>query len=306
MPEYQEEQNLRRPADPTRAVLPAARVRRQQLKHFVLCQALPMILTVALPFVLPAGWFAVEWIALMLLMWLFVGGLGVSVGLHRHFAHRAFSAAQPARVVMAVAGSMAAQGPVSYWVGIHRRHHTFSDRAGDPHSPHPDANGRRNAFFAFLHGHVGWARSHDVPMPRRYSADLIRDTAIASVDRHYWWIVAAGIVIPGLIGVWMHGGLDGFVLGAYWGGIARIALGHNVIWSINSFCHTLGRRAYETADKSRNVLLLSAISFGESWHNNHHETPARAKFGHHWWQLDIGWMMIRAMRAVGLASNVKA
>ena len=265
-----------------------------------------MVATVVLPFVLPHGWLAVEWVALMLLMWLFVGGLGVSVGLHRHFAHRAFSATQPTRVVMGIAGSMAAQGPVSYWVGIHRRHHTFSDRTGDPHSPHRAANGGRNSLSAFVHGHVGWAISHDVPMPSRYSAELIRDPAIAWVDRHYWSIVAAGILVPGLIGIAMHGGIDGFVLGAYWGGIARIALGHNVIWSINSFCHIIGRRPYETDDSSRNVSLLSAISFGESWHNNHHEAPARAKFAHRWWQLDIGWMLIRTLQALGLATNVKA
>lgn len=263
-----------------------------------------MILTLALPFVLPAGWLAGKWIALMLLMWLFVGGLGVSVGLHRHFAHRAFSASRPTRIVMGIAGSMAAQGPLSYWVGIHRRHHTFSDRTGDPHSPHRDANGGRNALSAFVHGHVGWAISHDVPMPSRYGADLIRDPAIKWLDRHYWWIVAAGIVLPGLVGMALQG-LEGFVLGAYWGGIVRIAFGHHVIWSINSVCHSVGLRAYDTEDRSRNVSLLSAISFGESWHNNHHQAPTRAKFAHHWWQLDIGWMLIRAMSALGLVSDVK-
>jgi stearoyl-CoA desaturase (delta-9 desaturase) len=275
------------------------------MKHFLLCQALPMVLTLALPFFLPDGWFAAPWLALMLLMWLFVGGLGVSVGLHRHFAHRSFSANPRTRVVLAIAGSMAAQGPVSYWVGIHRRHHTFSDRTGDPHSPHGAANGRRNSLAAFVHGHVGWAISHDVPMPTRYSADLIRDPGVKWVDRYYWWIVAAGIVMPGLIGIAIGDGYQGFVLGAYWGGVARIALGHNVIWSINSFCHATGRRAYETEDRSRNVSLLSLVSFGESWHNNHHEAPARAKFAHHWWQLDIGWMLIRALSALGLATNVK-
>ena len=296
----------RRVVDPSRAVLPAKRFRRQQYKHFLLCQALPMILTVALPFALPEGWFSLPWIGLMLLVWLVVGGFGVSVGLHRHFAHRAFTAPRSMRVLMAIAGSMAAQGPVSYWVGIHRRHHTFSDQAGDPHSPHGVANGARNRLWAFVHGHVGWAISHDVPMPSRYSADLIRDPVIAWIDRRYWWVVAAGIVLPGFIGMAMHGGAEGFALGAYWGGIVRIALGHNVIWSINSFCHAIGHRPYNTEDHSRNVSFLSLISFGESWHNNHHEAPTRAKFAHRWWQVDIGWMIIRGMRAVGLASNVKA
>ena len=264
-----------------------------------------MILSFALPFVLPDGWFAWKWVALMLAMWLLVGGFGVSVGMHRHFAHRAFSAPKWVRVALAMAGSMAAQGPVSYWVGIHRRHHTFSDERGDPHSPHRAANGARSRLWAFLHGHVGWAISHDVPMPSRYSADLIRDPAIAWVDRRYWWLVGAGIVVPAFTGLAMHGGIEGFVLGAYWGGIVRIALGHNVIWSINSFCHAVGRRPYDTTDKSRNFSLLSILSFGESWHNNHHETPTSAKFAHHWWQIDIGWSIIRVMRALRMAANVK-
>ena len=265
-----------------------------------------MALTLMLPFVLPEGWLSVQWIVLMLLMWLLVGGLGVSVGLHRHFAHRAFGASRGTRIVMGIAGSMAAQGPVSYWVGIHRRHHTFSDRSGDPHSPQSAANDRGSALAAFIHGHVGWAISHDVPMPRRYGADLIRDPTVRWLDRHYWWMVAAGILVPGVIGIGMQGGLDGFVLGMYWGGLARIAFGHNVIWSINSFCHFMGRRAYDTDDGSRNVWLLSAISFGESWHNNHHQAPARARFAHHWWQLDIGWMLIKVLSALRLATNVKA
>ena len=305
MPEPEQQPSARSARDPARAVLPAARFRRQQYQHFMLCQALPMILTFALPFALPEGWFSWKWVVLMLGMWLLVGGFGVSVGMHRHFAHRAFSAPRWVRVMLGIAGSMAAQGPVSYWVGIHRRHHTFSDQPGDPHSPHARANGARTRLSAFLHGHLGWAISHDVPMPSRYSADLMRDPAIAWVDRRYWWLVLAGVIVPAAIGAAIHDGVQGFVLGAYWGGIVRIAFGHNVIWSINSVCHAVGRRPYETSDRSRNFSLLSILSFGESWHNNHHETPTSAKFAHHWWQPDIGWAIIRAMRALRMASNVK-
>lgn len=305
MPEFAHNSLIRRARDPAKAVFPAARFRRQQHQHFILCQALPMLLTLALPFALPQDWLAWKWVGLMLGMWLLVGGFGVSVGMHRHFAHRAFSAPRPVRIMLGIAGSMAAQGPVSYWVGIHRRHHTFSDQPGDPHSPHRRANGARSRLSAFVHGHLGWAISHDVPMPSRYSADLIRDPAIAWVERRYWWLVGLGVAIPATIGIAIHGGLDGLVLGAYWGGMVRIALGHHVIWSINSLCHAVGRRPYETADRSRNVSLLSILSFGESWHNNHHESPTSAKFAHHWWQVDIGWAIISVMRALRMASNVK-
>ena len=225
-------------------------------------------------------------VALMLAMWLLVGGFGVSVGMHRHFAHRAFSAPKWVRVALAMAGSMAAQGPVSYWVGIHRRHHTFSDEPGDPHSPHRAANGARSRLWAFLHGHVGWAISHDVPMPSRYSADLIRDPAIAWVDRRYWWLVGAGIVIPAMIGLAMHGGSEGFFLGAYWGASFASRRPQRDLVVNRSACRL---RRPSTDRQVSQLSLLSILSLAKAGTTI---TTRRtlAKFAHHWadrYRLDI-------------------
>jgi stearoyl-CoA desaturase (delta-9 desaturase) len=90
-----------------------------------------------------------------------------------------------------------------------------------------------------------------------------------------------------------------------WGSLVRIFLLHHVTWSINSICHFYGKEAYRAHDESRNVWPLSALSFGESWHNNHHAFPWSARLGLRGWQVDPGWWLIRVMRAVRLVDRVK-
>jgi stearoyl-CoA desaturase (Delta-9 desaturase) len=235
-------------------------------------------------------------------MWFLVGGVGVSVGLHRHFSHRAFVAKPSLRAAMAMLGCMAGQGTVSYWVALHRSHHTHSDRPGNLHSPVPAAHDTSNRWLAFLQGHIGWVWRHDVPSPIRYAADLIRDPLVVRIDRFYNWIVLSGIALPGLAGIAIWGGFNGFLIGAYWGGLA---FGHHIIWAINSLCHFSGNRPYDTGDQSSNVGWLSILSFGESWHNNHHQYPTSARFKHHWWQSDSGWAFIRLAKRLNFASSVK-
>ena len=288
-----------------RNTLPAHRFRTRQRSHFVVCVLLPTVLAVLLPFVLPSNWLSFGGVGLWAAMWFLVGGVGVSVGLHRHFAHRAFAATPLLRAAMAVFGCMAAQGTVCYWVALHRSHHTHSDQPGDSHSPIPAAQGMQGQWAAFVQGHIGWVWRHDVPSPIRYAADLIRDPLVVRVDRLYNWIVFSGVALPGAMGVVIWGGWGGFLIGAYWGGIVRIAVGHHIIWAINSVCHFAGQRPHDTGDHSANVWWLSWLSFGESWHNNHHQAPTSASFQHRWWQVDIGWAFIQLAGRLGWASKAK-
>ena len=288
-----------------RNTLPAHRFKTRQRSHFAVCVVLPTLLVLLMPVALPDGWLSMKGVGLWALMWFLVGGVGVSVGLHRHFSHRAFAAKPFLRAVMAVLGCMAGQGTVCYWVALHRSHHTHSDQPGDSHSPIASAHGLSGRWPAFVQGHVGWVWHHDVPSPIRYAADLIRDPLVACVDRFYNWIVLGGIALPGLAGLAVWGGWSGFLMGAYWGGIVRLALGHHIIWAINSVCHFTGQRPYDTGDYSANVWWLSVLSFGESWHNNHHQAPTSASFQHSWWQLDIGWAFIQLAGRFGWAAKVK-
>jgi stearoyl-CoA desaturase (delta-9 desaturase) len=296
--------DISRSARPTPvAVLPARRFRRRQRAHFVLAVVLPAILTIAGLILLPSEAFDYFAVVLWAVMWTLVGGLGVSVGYHRLFAHRSFSCSPGLRVLLGALGSMAAQGPAIYWVSVHRLHHARSDNPGDPHSPNQSAHGHLNRLQAFLVGHVGWAYRHDVPKTSRYAVDLINDPHATKLNERYPLYVALGVILPGLLGA-IHWGAMGFAYGAFWGGIFRISVGHQIIWSINSVCHAFGSRPFDTPDRSTNVRWLSVPSFGESWHNNHHATPTSAKFGRRS-QLDLGWIFILVLSAIDRSLTIR-
>jgi stearoyl-CoA desaturase (delta-9 desaturase) len=293
------------PATPVVHAMPAAPFQGAQRRHFLLAVALPTVAGLLLPLALPVahhwGWALALWLS----MWFLVGGVGVSVGLHRHFSHRSFEAVPALRAVLGVCGAMAAQGPVVYWVSLHRMHHAASDRPGDPHSPCASAWPGAPAWRAALQGHVGWVLGHDVPKPTRYARELIGDLLVRRLSAAYPLCVAAGLVLPALVALLVLGREMGpwmaLAFGAYWGGVVRIAVGHQVIWAINSWCHLWGSRPHETREGSRNVALLSLLSWGESWHNHHHAHPAEARFGQGWRQPDIGWWVVRGCVALGWA-----
>ena len=122
-----------------------------------------------------------------------VTGLGITVGFHRHFTHRAFATSKPLRATLAVMGTMAIEGPITAWVADHRKHHAFSDLEGDPHSPHVDhGRGLRGALRGLAHAHVGWLFLHTQRAnKRRYAPDLVADETISFIDRTtLWWIGA--------------------------------------------------------------------------------------------------------------------
>ena len=85
-----------------------------------------------------------------------ITALGVEAGMHRYFTHRSFDASEPVKVFLGVAGSMAAQGPIVFWVANHRLHHAFADTDRDPHSPRPQGPGIWGRAKGLWHGHVGW------------------------------------------------------------------------------------------------------------------------------------------------------
>lgn len=292
--------------DPRRWVLTSSALAAAQRRHFLLSFVLPVVLALALPWIWPMFEHPGLAIVSFLLMGLLAGGLGISVGFHRLFAHRAFTATQRLRLACVVAGQMAAQGPVIYWVALHRRHHVFSDLPGDPHSPNLCATpGARSRLKTFLAGHVGWAWSHPVPVPSRYVPDLLADPLMMRASRAYWWCVGLGLLMPAVLGAAWLGSLEGAAIGLYWGGVMRLVVEHQTIWAINSVCHFFGSRPHDTPDNSRNNAWLALLSFGESWHNNHHHAPTSARFGDRPWQIDIGWWIIRSLQALGQVSHVR-
>jgi stearoyl-CoA desaturase (Delta-9 desaturase) len=233
-------------------------------------------------------------------------GLGITVGFHRYFTHRSFKTSKPARAVLAVLGSAAIEGPVISWVADHRKHHTFADQEGDPHSPHVDHGvGWRGAFKGLLHAHVGWLFVHTQRgLRRRYARDLVDDPIVNFVDRKFVFWAVGGLLLAFALGWAIGGSLFAGLTGLLWGGAVRMLVVHHVTFSINSLCHFFGRRRFETDDESRNLLWLAPFSFGESWHNNHHAFPTSAEHGLRRWELDPSALVIRALEKVGLVWDV--
>jgi stearoyl-CoA desaturase (Delta-9 desaturase) len=235
-----------------------------------------------------------------------LSGLGVTVGFHRLFTHRSFKTSRALRFVFAVLGSVAIEGPVISWVADHRKHHAFSDRAGDPHSPHVDHGvGWRGILRGLAHAHVGWLFVHTQRGSReRYAPDLLADPVVAFVDRTFFVWAIGGLGAAFGLGYAIGGNLRAGLTGLLWGGAVRMLLLHHVTYSINSLCHFFGRRDYVTDDHSRNLAWLAPLSFGEAWHNNHHAFPTSASHGLSWRQPDISAWVIRAMEKTGLCWDV--
>jgi stearoyl-CoA desaturase (delta-9 desaturase) len=233
-------------------------------------------------------------------------GLGITVGYHRHFTHRSFRTTPAVRAVLAVLGSAALEGPVTAWVADHRKHHAFSDRPGDPHSPHVDhGGGLRGTLRGLFHAHVGWLFLHtDRGSKRRYARDLLEDRVVQAVDRTYVVWALASFAVPFGLGWLIGGSLATALTGLLWGGAVRLLVLHHVTFSINSLCHVFGRRPFHTKDESRNLGWLALPSLGEAWHNNHHAFPTSAVHGLRPWQLDPSAAVIRALERLGLAWDV--
>jgi stearoyl-CoA desaturase (delta-9 desaturase) len=233
-------------------------------------------------------------------------GLGVTVGFHRLFTHRAFKTKPWVRTWFAIAGSAAIEGPVISWVADHRKHHAFSDVPGDPHSPHVDhGHGLKGALRGLLHAHVGWLFIHTQRgSHERYAPDLLKDPTIRFVNKYFFVWAVGGLVLAFVLGWIIGGSLHTALTGLLWGGAVRMLVLHHVTYSINSLCHFFGRRAFDTSDESRNLMWLAIPSFGESWHNNHHAFPTSAMHGMRGTQIDTSALVIRGLERVGLAWDV--
>jgi stearoyl-CoA desaturase (delta-9 desaturase) len=233
-------------------------------------------------------------------------GLGITVGFHRYLTHRSFKTKQPVRAALAILGSAAVEGPVISWVADHRKHHTYSDEPGDPHSPHVGhGGGLAGTLRGLAHAHLGWLYDHSQrALKTRYAPDLMNDPLIRFVDRTFALWVLAGLAVPFGLGWLIGGSLHSALTGLLWGGLVRMFVLHHVTYSINSICHVFGRRSFDTKDHSRNVAWLAPLSFGESWHNNHHAFPTSARHGLRIWQVDPGAGLIWVLERTGLAWDV--
>ncbi|WP_086849567.1 acyl-CoA desaturase [Amycolatopsis kentuckyensis] len=271
------------------------------LKTFLLVPFVALLVAVPLVW----GW-GMSWIDLILAAAFYVfATLGVTVGFHRYFTHGAFKASRPLRVVLAIAGSMAVQGSVIFWVASHRRHHAFADREGDPHSPWLFGTSPSALLRGFWHAHMGWMFGREVTNADRFAPDLVADSDVRWVNRYFWLWITLSLALPAVLGGLISWSWWGVVTAFFWAGLVRIAFLHHVTWSVNSVCHLIGERPFASRDKAANFWPLALLSMGESWHNSHHADPTCARHGVLRGQVDVSARVIWAFERFGWATNVR-
>jgi len=248
--------------------------------------------------VLWVGW---SWTALWVALALYALRMFAITGFyHRYFSHRAFRAGRGIQFVFAVLGASAVQRGPLWWAAHHRHHHRHADKPADPHSP------RRG----FWHSHMGWFLRRSA-----FATDL---AAVPDLARYpeLRWLDRYDIAVPIVLAVSLYGvgallqkvaphlHTSGAQLVVWGFCISTVVLFHVTV-SINSIAHRFGRRRYDTRDDSRNCYLLALLTFGEGWHNNHHQFPGSARQGFRWWEIDLTYYGLRALAAAGLIRDLR-
>jgi stearoyl-CoA desaturase (delta-9 desaturase) len=248
--------------------------------------------------------FFVGWspVAVAVAVLLFVTrGFGITAFFHRGLSHRAFRTSRVVQFAGAALATAAVQRGPLWWVANHRTHHLYADRPGDVHSPR---------VHGMAHSHMLWIID---PANAKTDLDRVRDLAaypeLRALERWAFLppaLVAAGCFALGAVLARIApgtgtSGLQMFVWGFC---VSTVAIYHTT-WSVNSLGHRVGRRRFETRDDSRNVWWLALVTLGESWHNNHHRYPASARQGFTRSQLDVTWMGLWLMNALGVVWDLR-
>ncbi|HEX4128812.1 MAG TPA: fatty acid desaturase [Pirellulales bacterium] len=228
----------------------------------------------------------------------FTGCVGVTLGYHRQLTHGSFNTYKPIRWLLAFIGGLSGEGSAITWVANHRKHHAFSDKEGDPHSPRDGGWWSHMLWFM-----PDWGRKHHDELTARYAPDLVKDPVMRTLHTLFLPLHVGTAVLLYAIGYFGWDNYTGISFVA-WGMFVRLLYVLHITWFVNSATHLWGYRNYETSDDSRNLWWVGLLAFGEGWHNNHHAYQRMAKHGHKWWEFDLTYLHILAMENLGLAWDV--
>jgi stearoyl-CoA desaturase (delta-9 desaturase) len=233
------------------------------------------------------GPFSWPLVALALVSYL-VRMFAVTAGYHRYFSHRSYRTGRGFQLLLALVGATATQKGPLWWAAHHRDHHRYSDQPDDIHSP---------VQSGFWWSHVGWFMSsrNDATKLERVR-DLARYPELRWLDR-YHLVPVVGYAAA----LWAAGGVP-FLLWGYF--VSTVLLWHGT-FLVNSLAHVVGRRRYDTADASRNSLLIALVTLGEGWHNNHHHYQSTANQGWFWWEIDVTYYALRALASLGVVRDLR-
>jgi stearoyl-CoA desaturase (Delta-9 desaturase) len=240
-----------------------------------------------------AGLFNWPTFILFLLMWTAVG-ISTTAGYHRLFTHRAYEASWPVRLFFLCFGAVSWEASAWRWTMDHHKHHRYVDTPRDPY----------NIQQGFWYAHLWWLfrqreYDHESTLGQQYGQDPL----IRFQHRHYTSIAIffAFILPPGIAAFWGDA-FGGFILA----GLGVVVINHHFTFSINSFCHWLGRQPYSDKHSARDSHFLAFFNYGEGYHNYHHEFPNDYRNGIRWYQWDPTKWLIRTLHSLGLVSNLKS
>jgi stearoyl-CoA desaturase (delta-9 desaturase) len=281
-------------------------LRRARVEQFLLALFIVVpLLAVAAAVPVAWGW-GLGWHDVVIAFVMYaISGHGITVGYHRYFTHGSFKAPRAVRIALAVAGSLAIEGPVIRWVADHRRHHAYSDKEGDPHSPWRYGNDAKALTKGIWHAHIGWLFDIEQTNQERFVPDLLADKDIVRIGNSFRLLTAVSLLVPPLVGFAWSGTWQGALTAFFWGSLVRVSLLHHTTWSINSICHAMGNRPFKSRDRAGNVWWLAILSMGESWHNLHHAEPTAARHGVMRGQLDSTARIIWVMEKLHMATEVR-
>ncbi|MCJ8161101.1 acyl-CoA desaturase [Acinetobacter zhairhuonensis] len=255
---------------------------------------LPIVAVIALPlYAINHDFSASAWVSMIVLLG--VSSLGITAGYHRLWAHRAYEATLPLKIILMIMGTFAVQNSILFWSSGHRTHHRHVDDVEkDPYSINK----------GFWFAHIGWMlRDYPAAEPNYKNApDLLNDKLVMFQHKYYVPLVIlvhTGILLP--IG-WAVGDMWGVLL---LGGLVRLILSHHVTFFINSLCHMWGKRPYTDENTARDNFLLAIATWGEGYHNYHHIFQYDYRNGVKWWQYDPTKWLIWSCSKVGLAKNLR-
>jgi stearoyl-CoA desaturase (Delta-9 desaturase) len=207
-----------------------------------------------------------------------------------------FRARLPVRLFVLIFGAGAFENSALMWASEHRRHHKHVDHDEDPY----------DITKGFFHAHIGWLLFKLFPQPPFDNvADLKKDPLVMWQHRYVHLIaVLMSFVLPTLLGAWWDGwvgALGGFLIG----GVTKIVVLQHCTFFINSACHTIGRQPYSTRCSARDSFIMALFTFGEGYHNYHHEFQHDYRNGVQPWQWDPTKWLIWSLSKLGLLSDLR-
>ncbi len=247
---------------------------------------IPFVIAHLVP--LLAIWTGVTWKAVAVGIGLFfLRMFFITAGYHRYFAHRSYRTSRAFQFLLAFGGTMAAQKGPLWWAANHRLHHRYTDTERDSHTP----------LKGILWSHIGWITSDS---NRKLADGVIDDFAKYPELRFLNRFDVLGPITAGAIATWIAG-WPGLVIGFF----GSTLLTWHFTFAVNSVCHLVGRRRYATNDTSRNVWWIAIPTMGEGWHNNHHHYPAAVRQGFRWYEIDLTYLILRALSALHIVWDLR-